>query len=80
MKRKCQHRDARVVRSYYDRNGAPRVKHAFDVCGAPAAAVDLYDRAFCADHLIHGEFGIDAAADVNLDEVLARLVNDQKGA
>ena len=69
--RKCQHRDARIVRAYYDANGHHRVKHAFDYCHADAVAVDVYGYGYCVAHRNDGDY--DAIAYVNLDELLEQL-------
>ena len=70
--KRCQHRDARVVRAYYDANGHHRVKHAYAYCHAREdLAVDLYGYAYCADHRASGDYG--QAAHVDLDAVLREL-------
>jgi hypothetical protein len=70
--RKCQHRDSKVVRAYYDANGHPRVKHAYSYCSRPAVAVDVHGLGFCNDHRHEGDYGADNPA-VDLDNLLAAL-------
>jgi hypothetical protein len=66
---KCSHRDAKVKRRYYDKNGHPRVKHAFLPCRNAAARVDV--------HLSDGDFGYDPGS-VDLDALLGSLIEGNK--
>lgn len=70
---RCNHRDRKVVRAYYDRNGAHRVKHSFTPCTNPPAEVDLYGLGYCTDHRDEGDYGFVGVADVDLDAVLDQL-------
>lgn len=70
--KRCQHRDAEVVRAYYDANGHYRRRHAFHYCHAPAAAVDAYGYGYCAEHRASGDFGY--APEPQLDAILSELL------
>lgn len=69
---KCSHRNAKVERRYYDRNGHPRVKHAFLPCRNVAVRFDVYNKGYCEEHLNDGDFGYTPGS-VDLDAVLASL-------
>jgi hypothetical protein len=69
--KKCNHRDSRVVRAYYDAQGKHRVKHAFDPCADAPVAVDVHGLGYCAAHRGDGDFGY---VEVDLDAVLADLI------
>jgi hypothetical protein len=74
---KCSHRDAKVKRRYYDKNGHPRVKHAFLPCRNAAARVDVYGKGYCDEHLSDGDFGYDPGS-VDLDALLGSLIEGNK--